>query len=68
MANYMDQGFFCGTGFSGSMAPYEMMPHMSRDHHSWVEVDGNHVIIPNLIEMISTTTPMIRASAHVPEP
>jgi len=41
---------------------------MSKDHESWVVDDGNHVIIPNLNEMISTIAPMIRVSARVPEP
>jgi hypothetical protein len=33
-------GFFCGTKFLKSMAPNEMMPHMSKDHESWVANDG----------------------------
>jgi hypothetical protein len=40
----------------------EMMPHMSIDHKSWVANDGNHVMVPNLSEMI---TPMTRANAQV---
>jgi hypothetical protein len=45
-----------------------MMPHMSRDHESWVANDENHVMVPNPNEMISTTTPMTRASAQMQEP
>ncbi len=36
-----DQGFFCGVGFLGLVAPNETMPHMSKDHESWVASDGN---------------------------
>ncbi len=36
-----------------------MMVHMLRDHESWVANDGNHVMVPNLNEMISTIAPMI---------
>jgi hypothetical protein len=43
----VDQGFFCGVGFLGSMAPNEMMPHMLKDHESWAIDDGNHVMVPN---------------------
>jgi hypothetical protein len=46
----------------------ETMPHMSKDHESWVIDDGNHVMVPNLNEMISIVAPMIRVSARVPEP
>jgi len=28
----VDQGLFCGASVLGSVAPNEMMPHMSRDH------------------------------------
>jgi hypothetical protein len=45
------------------MAPDEVMPHMS-----WATDDGNHVMVSNLNEMISTTTLMTRADAWVPEP
>jgi hypothetical protein len=62
-----DQGFFCGVGFLGSMAPNEMMSHMSRDHESWAANDGNHVMVPNPSEMISTVALVIRASMRVPE-
>jgi hypothetical protein len=31
--------FFCGASFSKSMALGEMMPHMSRDHESWLAND-----------------------------
>jgi hypothetical protein len=50
------------------MAPNEMMLHMSRDHESWVATDANHVMVPNLSEMISIIAPMIRVSMRVPEP
>ncbi len=46
----------------------ETMPHMSKDHESWVIDDGNHVMVLNLNEMISTVAPMIRVNARVPEP
>jgi hypothetical protein len=36
-----DQGFFCGTSFSISMAPNEMMPHMLKNHESWATNNGN---------------------------
>ncbi len=39
---------------------FETMPHMSRDHESWVINDGNHVMVPNLSEMVSISTPMTR--------
>ncbi len=60
--------FFCGVGFSRSIAPDETMPRMSKDHESWVANDGNHVMISNSNEMISTIARMTRASAWVPEP
>ncbi len=44
------------------------MPHMSRDHESWVINDGNHVMVPNLSEMVSISTPMTRINVWVPEP
>jgi hypothetical protein len=56
-----NQGFFCGVGFLGSMAQDEIMPHMLRDHESWVTYDGNHVKIPNPNEMISMATLVMRA-------
>jgi hypothetical protein len=64
----VNQGFFCGASFSKSITLDETMPHMSRDHGSWAANDGNHVMVPNPNEMISIATPMIRVSAHVPEP
>jgi hypothetical protein len=36
---------------------------MSKDHEPWATNDGNHVMIPNLSEMISTVATMTRASA-----
>ncbi len=62
----VDPRFFCGVGFSGSIALDEMMPHMSKDHELWVANDGNHVMTPNPSEMISTIAPMTRANARVP--
>ncbi len=50
------------------MALNEMMPHMSKDHESWVVDDGNHVMVPNPNKMISTAAPMIKVSARVPKP
>jgi hypothetical protein len=55
------QGFFCGAGFSGLVAPDETKPHMSRDHESWVANDGNHVMVPNLALMT-------RVNVHAPKP
>jgi len=42
------------------MALDEIMPHMLRDHESWVTDDENHVKVPNLNEMISMAILMIR--------
>jgi hypothetical protein len=56
----VDIRFFCGTSFSKSMAPNEMMQHMSRDHESWVANDGNHVMVPNPNEIISIVAPVTR--------
>jgi hypothetical protein len=44
------------------------MPHMTRDHESWAIDDGNHVMVPNLSEMISITTPMTRLNTWVLKP
>jgi hypothetical protein len=62
------QEFFFGTSFLGLVAPNEMMPHMSRDHESWPADDGNHVMVPNPSEMISTVATMTKASMWVPKP
>jgi hypothetical protein len=56
-----NQRFINGVCFSGSMALDETMPHMLRDHESWVTDDENHVKVPNFNEMISMATLMIRA-------
>jgi hypothetical protein len=64
----VNQGFFCGASFSRSMALDDTMPHMSRDHGSWVTNDGDHVMVPNPSEMISIATLVTRANEHVPEP
>ncbi len=58
----IDQGLFCGVGFSRLVAPSETMPHMSKDHESWATNDGNHVMVPNPNDMISTIALMTRAS------
>jgi hypothetical protein len=63
-----NQGFFCGVGFLGLVAPNEMMPYMSRDHESWATDDGNHVMVPNPSEMISTTALVTKASTQVLKP
>jgi hypothetical protein len=64
----VDLGFFCGVGFSRLVASNEMMPHMPKDHESWWVVDdGNHVMVPNLSEMISINALVTRVSAQVPE-
>jgi hypothetical protein len=49
------------------MALDEVMPHMLGDHGSWAIYDGNQVMISHPNEIISTTTPMIRASVCVPK-
>jgi hypothetical protein len=59
------QGFFCGASFSGSMAPDETKPHMSRDHESWVASDGNQVMVLNPSEMIFTIAPMMQKEQMV---
>ncbi len=50
------------------MVPNETMPHMSKDHESWVVDDGNHVMVPNPSEMISIGAVVTRANAHMPKP
>jgi hypothetical protein len=50
------------------MAPYESMPHMLGDHGLWVVDDGNHVMVSNHNEMISTIAPVTRANGCVQEP
>jgi hypothetical protein len=37
--------------------------HMSRFHQSWAVDDGNHVMVPNPNEMISTTALVTRVNA-----
>ncbi len=64
----MDQRLFCGVGFSRLVAPNETMPHISRDHESWATNDGNHVMVPNFNEMISTTTLVTRTYTWWPKP
>jgi hypothetical protein len=61
-----NQEFYCGDGFLGSMAPNETMPHMSKDHESWATNDGNHVMVPNPSEMISTIALVTRTSTWMP--
>jgi hypothetical protein len=55
----------CGASFSRLVAPNETMPHMSRDHESWATIDGNHVMVPNLNEMMSITTLVTRTNARL---
>ncbi len=50
------------------MALDENMPHMLEDHGLWATYDGNHVIVSNHSEMISTIPLMTRASGYVPKP
>ncbi len=64
----VNQILFCGAGFSGLVAPNGMMTHMSKDHESWVEDDGNHVMVSNPSEMIFTITLMTKANMWVLEP
>ncbi len=52
--------------FLGLVTPNESIPHMLEDHGLWVADDGNHVMVSNPNEMISTIAP--RASGHVLEP
>jgi hypothetical protein len=60
MANHMGQmliqDFFCKAGFSRLVAPNEIMPHMSRNDESWATINGNHILVRNPIEMISTSS------------
>ncbi len=44
------------------------MPHMSKDHEPWATNDGNHIMVPNLNEMISTIVTMTRVSVWVLKP
>jgi hypothetical protein len=62
--------FIYKVNFSRSMAPNDVMPHMLKNHESWVIDDANHVMVSNLIEMISTSTCIIvtEANACVPKP
>jgi hypothetical protein len=64
----VDQGFFCGVGFLGLVAPNETMPYMSRNHESWAIEDGNHVMVPNPNEMISIIALVTRTNVRVLEP
>jgi hypothetical protein len=41
------------------------MPHMSRDHESWVASDGNHAMVLNPSEMIFTIAPMTKVNVRV---
>jgi len=49
----VDPRLFYRVSFSRSMASYESMPHMSRDHGLWVINDGNHVIFQILMRWFS---------------
>jgi hypothetical protein len=41
---------------------------MSKDRESWAKDDGNHVMVPNLNEMISTIALVTKTNMWVPEP
>jgi hypothetical protein len=56
MGQMLIQDFFCKAGFSRLVAPNEIMPHMSRNDESWATINGNHVLVRNPIEMISTSS------------
>lgn len=50
------------------MAPNEAIPHIYVSKTwSWVTNDGNHVVVSNPSEIISTIAPLIRANASVLE-
>jgi hypothetical protein len=72
MTNHINQMWikdsFMELIFLGLVAPNEMMLHMLKDHESWAIDDGNHVMVPNPNEMISTIAPTIKANIRVPEP
>ncbi len=55
-----DPWYLCVARFSRSMAPYEAMPNVSRDHD-----DGNQVRVVKSIKMFYMTTPMTRASIQM---
>ncbi len=63
-----DLRFICGADFSNLVALDEVMPHMLKDHGSWVTNDGNHVMVSNPNEMISTVALMTKANAWVLKP
>jgi hypothetical protein len=41
---------------------------MSKDHESWAEDYGNHVMVLNPNEMISIVAPITKANMRVPKP
>ncbi len=61
-------GFFCGVSLSQLVAPYETMLHISKDYESCVIDNGNHVMVPNRSEMISTSALVAKANGQVLEP
>jgi hypothetical protein len=51
---------FCGVSFSGLMAQNENMLDVSQRHD-----DGNHIGVPNLVEMFSIVAHVIKVNAWV---
>jgi hypothetical protein len=51
-------GYFCGANFSRSMTPNEDMLDILRNHN-----DGDHIVVPNSIDMFSTSTLVTRVNA-----
>jgi hypothetical protein len=70
MANHMVQmliyDYFVELIFLRLVTLDDNIPHMSEDHGLWASDDGNHVMVSNPSEMISTTAP--RVSGHVVKP
>jgi hypothetical protein len=50
------------------MALDEFMPHMLRDHGSWLTNDGNYVMVSHLNEIISTAALVTKVNAWVLKP
>jgi hypothetical protein len=60
--------FIYKVNFSRLVAPNDVMPHMLRNHESCIIDNGNHVMVSNLNQMISTSIVVIEANAWVPKP
>jgi len=56
--------YFCGVGFSSSMAIGEAMLDVSKDHGSWSIKGGNQVRISKLIDMFLIIALMIRTNVQ----